>query len=760
MNKRELFFRTLAAAIVCAAAAWAWSRLLGPIPTATRIVPSVLLVALAGWWGTAGGRRVTRGIGTLVALGMTFLCGLVLGAMTLSSSNGTAGPSSFFKGVIEGLGILLTSPVPAPADAETVTAAIIFSGYLTAIACVLVWTRAPATCLIPGFLLFLGATSLSQGSTESALPSGIIFSFACLLMLAMVPKSGHRGAITDGVEFAEPERERSPGRHIFRATVAISLVAIVFVGYQLALASGLGTSRPPFDPHRSGDYRPKTDVNTVDQVQTWQTVAQDEKQPIMTVKGKDLTSAMWWATSEAYNGTDWFSRKSYDNVGTSIPYDGPRRTLTRPVSAAITTSSSLEGPWLPTIHCATTLTGLPIRANSECDIVSRSNVAADASYKFTSATLAPSSMAALINAGNADWRLATVASELPIGFPAGLAAFADANMDSNDKPFERLLSLANALGTSEFAVSDADTYNAFSYQTIDNLVVSTRRGSQAQYATAFALMARYKGFSARLAAGFRLPSPSGGTVTSRQAMVWPEVKMTQAGWVPFAPGPAAVRVGVPVPKAYKPTPAPAPKPKPTPPPPTPTPTPPTGDSGVPGVVVAALTGLAILIGWIVLVALWRSRQRRRLEANPTTSPPRFGPWSWVIAVRLHERLPVPLSPGSTLRGEPLVSLHPTRRGLRRTTAQPSAPAAVEQPTQALVELAGLAQPALYGPTAPESVDARAWVLADVDTRTTTRRSITTRLRWWLLPLRIRSADEGTDLTQLPQIRSRPTAINK
>lgn len=756
MNKRELFFRTLAAAIVCAAGAWAWSRLLGPIPTATRIIPSVLLVALAGWWGTAGGRRVTRGIGTLVALGMTFLCGLVLGAMTLDSSNGTAGPSSFFKGVIEGLGILLTSPVPAPADAETVTAAIIFSGYLTAIACVLVWTRAPATCLIPGFLLFLGATSLSQGSVESALPSGIIFSFACLLMLAIVPKSGHRGAITDGVEFAEPEREHSPGRHIFRATVAISLVAIVFVGYQLALASGLGTSRPPFDPHRSGDYRPKTDVNTVNQVQLWQTVAQDEKEPIMTVKGKDLTSAVWWATSEAYNGSEWFSRKSYDNAGTSIPYSGARRNLTRSVSASVATSSSLDGPWLPTVHCATTLTGLPIRANSECDVVSRSNVAAEAKYSFTSATLAPSSMAALINAGNADWRLATVASELPIGFPAGLAAFADEHMDSNDKPFERLLSLASALGESEFSVSDMDTYNAFSYQTIDSLVVSSHRGSQAQYATAFALMARYKGFSARLAAGFRLPSPSGGAITSRQAMVWPEVKMTQAGWVPFAPGPAAVRVGVPVPKAYKPTPAPAPKPKPTPPAPKP-PAPPVEQSGISGIVMTAVVAAAALFGWIIFVALWRSRQRRRLERAPTASPPRFGPWSWVIAVRLHERLPVPLSPGSTMRGEPLMSPQPTRRGLRRSTAPTSAPTAGEQPTQALVELAGLAQPALYGPNGAQSADDRAWALADVDARTATHRSLTTRLRWWLLPLRIRNADEGSDLTQLPQVRSRPTA---
>ncbi|MGB2736707.1 MAG: hypothetical protein WBC27_01535, partial [Candidatus Nanopelagicales bacterium] len=75
MSRRDVIHRSIAAALICAAAASAWWRLLGPGATLFRIIPAVLIVAIAFAAGTAGGRRVARGTGALMGLAGTFAAG-------------------------------------------------------------------------------------------------------------------------------------------------------------------------------------------------------------------------------------------------------------------------------------------------------------------------------------------------------------------------------------------------------------------------------------------------------------------------------------------------------------------------------------------------------------------------------------------------------------------------------------------------------------------------------------------------------------
>ncbi|MCM3926273.1 transglutaminase-like domain-containing protein, partial [Frankia sp. AiPs1] len=83
-----------------------------------------------------------------------------------------------------------------------------------------------------------------------------------------------------------------------------------------------------------------------------------------------------------------------------------------------------------------------------------------------------------------------------------------------------------------------------SYGSLTRLLTSTdqreRHGYAEQHATAFALLARIRGFPSRIAVGYLLgPDTAGGrgvfTLGQARAHAWPEVYLAGIGWVPFEP---------------------------------------------------------------------------------------------------------------------------------------------------------------------------------------------------------------------------------
>jgi hypothetical protein len=81
-----------------------------------------------------------------------------------------------------------------------------------------------------------------------------------------------------------------------------------------------------------------------------------------------------------------------------------------------------------------------------------------------------------------------------------------------------------------------------------NAVVNIRAATPEQFATFYALVARYLGVPARLVTGFRLAGGPGASplaggihlVTNRQAWTWVEVPVAGVGWVVADPTPTAV----------------------------------------------------------------------------------------------------------------------------------------------------------------------------------------------------------------------------
>lgn len=730
MTKRDIVIRTIAATIISLGAVSAWWRLLGAGPTLGRIVPSILIVAAAFAIGTAGGRRVARGTGALLGLAATFVAGLILGAMTLPNAAGNVSPGALVSGVVQGLGILLRSPVPAPTNSETVTAVIVYSGYFTVVACLLICTKAPATALIPAFALFLGATALSQGSLASATVSGFIFVFAALIALYLVPSGGRSGAITDGVEFAEPQRSPSQGKLVHGITVAIVSVIIASVAAFAALTSNIGSMNKPFDPHLTQNYRPQTTIDPITQVGNWQSIARDQAIPLINIIGDDLPTALSWSAEETYTGGGWATIDSYDNVENPLPYNGPDQSMTRTVSTLTETLSGLPGPWLPTVPLPVTMGGIQIRMNQDGGVISRSDVAANLKYGATSQYLALRNLNTLKKA-NATQNGYSANTDLPQGFPDGLKEFANIAMSVGNTDYEELNNLAQALSGKGFRLDNSAIGDLLSYNAINTFVTKTKVGTQAQFATAFALMARTRHFPTRLVAGFATPNSKGGNITSQQAIVWPEVKFQGIGWVAFAPAPGDVSHGVPVPTTYTPPPNP-----PAPPPPPPQPQ--VEESGGFPVWILVVIGLAVIgtVGWAIMIRRRRSQLYSQLH-DPDYSA--FGPWVWAVSVRRHLRSAAPHSPASAAAGQPLDPPAMSSSMLLRKLSAKSADVAppTELPSSGLAELARIAVPALYGPSGASADDlARGWTLADADCKSVRSKSgFTGLLRWTFIPIR-------------------------
>lgn len=736
MTRRDITIRTIAAGLASIGAAAAWWRMFGTTTTLTRILPAVILVVIAFGLGTAGGKRVARGAGALLALAATFIAGLIFGAMTLDNAQGNVSPASLIDGIFQGIGTLLRSPVPAAVNSDTVTPAIIFSGYVTVVACLLICTKAPASALGATFVFFLGITALTEGSLQSATISGLVFVFFSLAALYLVPTGGSTGTITDGVEFAEPQRGPKQGKVLHGVVILIISFVISGLGAYTALAIGIGSQRQPFDPHITNNYRPQTDTDPITQVNNWQSIARNSEIPLVSVIGEELPTALTWAAEATYNGTNWSTSGTYDNAQNPLPYAGPDTSMTRPIITVTRTTNSLPGPWLPTFPLVTQMEGLQIRVNADGGVIARSDVAANLQYGTVSQFLALRSLKTLQNAKPANQTGYSTTTELPPGFPQDLQEYADTVMSVGTTDYARLTELAKSLSGKPYRLDNTAFGDILNYTAINTFVTKTKVGTQAQFATAFALMARSQKYASRVVAGFAVPSPTGGNITSQQALVWPEVKFEGIGWVAFAPAPGDVDRGVPVPAAYTPPPTP-----PTPPPPPPQPEPAPEESGsLWPVVLTLVVVIAVLAiaGWVFYVRKRRVDLHQRLQQLGTS---RFGPWVWAVSVRRHLHAATPHSPVAASTGKPLDAPPPrTSAVLRRLTKKQSAePESVveELPSGTLAELARLAQPALYGPTGATSEElARGWKLADTESAAVrSAAGFTGLLRWTFLPIK-------------------------
>lgn len=250
--------------------------------------------------------------------------------------------------------------------------------------------------------------------------------------------------------------------------------------------------------------------------------------------------AYWRLTSlGTYDEGVWKSNTQYRPAHGRLPSDAtasyPTESLTQYFAI-----SRLAQFWLPAAYrpVSVTLPGARVSEDS-LGLITDEETAAGLTYTVESA-LPRYGPGELEQAGFArPPEEVTPFLLLPEGLPADFADLAQDVGRAGRTPYERALALQNFF-RNEFEYS-TETPAGHTEDHLREFLFRRRAGYCEQFASAFALMARWLGLPSRVAVGFTPGTYDPGTgvyrVTSTDAHAWPEVYLEPYGWVPFEPTP-------------------------------------------------------------------------------------------------------------------------------------------------------------------------------------------------------------------------------
>lgn len=515
--------------------ATAWS---GWLPALALCAAAVLPFAVV--------RLVVRaGVSPWAAATVVGLLLLLLGYVLAARAETT-----FVDTVRDAVPRLLTTPRPYPVRVDLLVAPLMLTGLVSLLVALRLPSPHRVAPVLGASILYVAGALLTVGAGDRW---GVV---AALLLVASVL----------GWILLDKHREPTAHRIAVAAPLAVAGVGIVTAISLLPLGS-------PFQPRDVVDPPVVTVVasSPMPQLGAWQ-ARPDE--PLFEVSGPAVPLRL--VTLDGYDGTHWTAPTSFAPLGSTdaqraLP--GGLRTRTASVRLHLT---ALGGSWLPTPGWPTAIsddravvdndTGTAFLATAEAiDPALRDATDPDVSptddltYDVTAQVDDPA-REALATASVPD--PATVGRYLSLPpLTEELARFADAAAAGAVTPYERAQTLEDLVRgqarLSAKAISGSQLWRIEAFLLGDKgKEAGARIGTSEQFATAFALLARYNGLPTRVVVGFRAgdevdpptgdevdPSTGdeveGGTrvVRGGDAFAWPEIYFEDLGWVPFSPTP-------------------------------------------------------------------------------------------------------------------------------------------------------------------------------------------------------------------------------
>lgn len=382
-------------------------------------------------------------------------------------------------------------------------------------------TRGVLVVALPPFVLFvLGLLAGGPGS-DLVVAIGLAFGTAALAAVSAGPRRSIRG--------------------LAAAIPAGAAVAIVTAA---AFAAGsLPTSRTPFDPRRwvHPAAFAHSAVNPLDQASGW-LAAPDAALFTVSADGPAAPTTMRLAVLDRFDGQEWTSTAGYTATGSRVPAAASAPAVSTERVNQSVTLDSLDTLWLP---AATRPTGIDapgsaLAVDPDGDLLIAAGTHPGLTYRVTSAVPQYSTN---------ELRSATpvpdsAALALPGDVPAVITDTAQTATAGAGFPYQQASFLAGYLRS--HAAFDPQAASGHSYGHIAYFLSTSHRGGSEQFAAAFALMARSLGLPTRIAVGFAIPSASAAgptPITGSDTLIWPEVKFSGLGWVPFFPTPSGTAHG-------------------------------------------------------------------------------------------------------------------------------------------------------------------------------------------------------------------------
>ncbi|HMC39071.1 MAG TPA: transglutaminase-like domain-containing protein, partial [Acidimicrobiales bacterium] len=420
--------------------------------------------------------------------------------------------------------------------------------------------RAPAALMLPVVLYVLCYALASAAPTHDRVGGPLLLG---TLGLAATVRAQLASPAT-----ADPDAPVSRWRPILPALASVAAVA----GGLAAVAPAVPALRqPPASVHRRPPTRLPVITDPVDsmgQLRDRQPGAAPG--PLLTaVLSEPSPGYLGLAYLDDYDGGQWRFSATFQPTGGRVPpAPGPAALLAdREVTQRIDIVAPLPVPLLPALDRPTAVTGVDAATDPATGMLLPQSGSGRISYTVVSRT----SDVGLLGLSPADPISPATSYPGDTGIPPDTAADLATTVRfvsglTGERPAPTVAFLQDALralhararridpsvaapprprsrSTSSTALSAAPAGTSLSE--VINAVTVDRAATPEQYATFFAVMARYLGVPSRVVTGFRLAAdPSGrvaaaGTyqVTNRQAWAWVEVPVEGFGWVVADPTP-------------------------------------------------------------------------------------------------------------------------------------------------------------------------------------------------------------------------------
>jgi transglutaminase-like putative cysteine protease len=676
---------------------WWWLAVAGPVLVG-GLLTGVAAARRWPWWAVAPAQLV---LFALVAVEVGYR-GLTRGGVPTAQAFLALG-----RGLVTGLPKMLTVGLPADpvGDLLVVPAALGWiAGAVTAV--VALRTRAITALAAPPIALYVLGLLLTATRPQPRLllTGGLVLAVLVLLLL----RSNRLAAAADegiaeadaaavGVDLAARRRHSVAGR------VAFGLPGVAAAAVLGVLATWLlpvdGTARA--DPRALREQH----VQVTDALSPLTALRPQLNDPaktelftvaVRTLGGDYRPDRVRTAALDVYDGALWTASREFAVTGSTLPGFTPLAGTPARIELDVRIDG-MSQPFLPLVGEPQRFVGTDFAFDRTTDTAVRTGPRAGPFTYTTVGDVRPQDAAvrqARVSTEPED-RHFTVLPEPPpwVGQLADLAI----QNRQDATAMAQLLAIEEYLRRQPYSVkaSPGHSYGALKRALLG--APGEKAGNAEQYASAFALLARAKGYPTRVAVGYRLrPEQRAGdryTVHPADAHAWPEVHLAGFGWVPFEPTDTSTSGVAPPPRAPEVTlgaadqdrPAAAPQR---------TPAPRTSLADVArrvGLWLAVAAG--VLVGLALLVALVKALRRGRRARHGPPVRRVLAAWAEVVDRLRETGVRVPVS----------------RTSSEVAADVRSGPAAVA--ARSVDALAPIVTAAVYAPEPPTEADAaKAWEL--------------------------------------------------
>jgi len=488
----------------------------------------------------------------------------------------TAAPAAVWNGTTGAWSSLLTATLPAVSSATFIAFPIALAWVAAYVGAELVvrtrWAVGPVIppcAALVVALLFTGKRPPSSMWLTLAL---IVLVLAIVLVRANLRVAGAATAVSD----VKPSRVRA-GSALGLGVAGVAAASALAVGGAAVLP--LASTSRRVDLHER--YRPpvKASDSITPLAELQQQLLSTTTTPLFTVRFSGIPATMQVtrlriATLDAYDGAAWTSDASFALAGKQLPA-GPVTSLpTALVHEDIQLNSGPNGyqsPYLPSLDRPVQAVGKNVGFDRVSGMLAWNPTGRALHYRVVSQVADERGAATKTAKPGADPAFAPLVLPPAGGWPTEIVNFAS-GIGSPNGPFATLQTMADRLRSSEFGYN-VRTRPGHSLGVLSqfltppsatNDVTTARIGYAEQFASAFAVLARIKGFPSRVAVGYKIDPAAAASgkpvaVLAQQAHAWAEVNLNGVGWVTFDPTNPTPRTAV-TPPAPKQKPAPAPVP--------------------------------------------------------------------------------------------------------------------------------------------------------------------------------------------------------